>query len=240
MCCTPLAPKQPQEPPQAPTPSPVRAAAQAATVALYNNHSGSRVCAGTRLQGNEILTAYHCVVAAVFDAATKEQLNALDHTSLSIDIVGVERTRFPFSTYAEQGKPAGELQYVRPCAIDRSHDLALLCIDEVMPRAQLNADIAALPPSRTDLVFAVGHPNYESFSVLEGVMLSRCSIDQGRGDACWYSVGIAIRPGSSGGGLYNERGELVGVASYYYPNLDVGGFAPLDAVSAILVGPRLR
>ena len=62
-----------------------------------------------------------------------------------------------------------------------------------------------------DPVYAVGAPQGLELSLSEGI------ISQLRGDGPYpiIQITVAISPGSSGGGLFNAKGELVGITTFY-------------------------
>lgn len=73
------------------------------------------------------------------------------------------------------------------------------------------AVIATEPLRAGDWVFAIGHPHGLHWSVSLGIVsyVKRNIPDWGD----YMQIDTAVNPGNSGGGLFNERGELVGIPS---------------------------
>ena len=127
---------------------------------------------------------------------------------------------------------------------DESSDIAVLKIEAEHLKPVKLGDSDALRVG--DAVFAIGNPLGElSFSLTHGIVsaLSR-SIKTGSGD----SIGLiqtdcAINSGSSGGALFNSRGEVVGITNAKFssnsfisePEIDNICFAiPISGVSRIV------
>lgn len=88
--------------------------------------------------------------------------------------------------------------------VSPSDDLALLAAFDVAPAV---AQTASEDVSPGDTIFTIGHPKLNLWATSSGLVLTN-------------SLGIASMtartlPGSSGGGMYNERWELVGVVVRY-------------------------
>lgn len=99
-----------------------------------------------------------------------------------------------------------EINYkvTRVVSIDARHDLCVLRIDEkVLPPMVVDA---IGKPAIGDEVFAFGNPKGLEGSVSKGI------ISGIRSDLGLLQVDAAISPGSSGGPLVNDRGELIGIS----------------------------
>lgn len=125
---------------------------------------------------------------------------------------------------------------------DKDADLALLKAQD--PPPHLVASLGAAP-ARGDEVCAMGAPLGMEFSLSCGVVAHphRERYELGKLIAVYVQTTAAISPGSSGGGLFNADGELVGVArstigSRRPPapqNLNL--FAHPDSILKFLLGP---
>ena len=107
-------------------------------------------------------------------------------------------------------KDATEYPVITIAGVDRGHDLALIWIQ---PRKQLPVlhlgDSKAV--SAGDQVYAIGNPlGVFDNSVTEGLISQVRDLTP---DLTILQISAAISPGSSGGPLFNQYGEVVGVTT---------------------------
>jgi S1-C subfamily serine protease len=87
-----------------------------------------------------------------------------------------------------------------------------------------------------DPVYAVGAPQGLELSLSEGII----SQLRGGGPHPIIQTTVAISPGSSGGGLFNAKGELVGITTFYLKDGQSLNFAlPVEWINEV-VGRKLR
>lgn len=114
-------------------------------------------------------------------------------TFFDVKIAGEEGQVRPFSA--------------RPKACAQVQDLAI--IEVVSPRGLKVARRAASDPKIGEAVYAIGSPLQLEGTLTNGVVSQRRELGAQR----LIQTTAAISPGSSGGGLFNARGELVGVTT---------------------------
>jgi hypothetical protein len=123
-----------------------------------------------------------------------------------------------------------EYPVVDVLAVDRLHDLALLRVD---------ADLGALVLGDSDAVragdsvVAIGHPLGLEDTVSNGLVSAVRVIDP---TLTVLQISAPIAPGSSGGPLFSDRGEVIGVATAYSTkgqNLNFG--VPVRYLKELLV-----
>ncbi len=95
----------------------------------------------------------------------------------------------------------------------------------------LNAPSATVGSSKTlkvgAKVYAIGAPKGLELTLSDGIVSSLRELDHGQ----YIQTTAAISPGSSGGGLYDENGALVGLTTFYYAEGQSLNFAvPIDWV----------
>lgn len=84
-----------------------------------------------------------------------------------------------------------------------------------------------------DPVYAVGAPQGLELSLSEGII----SQLRGSGPHPIIQTTVAISPGSSGGGLFNAKGELVGITTFYLKGGQSLNFAlPVELIGEIATG----
>jgi serine protease Do len=101
-----------------------------------------------------------------------------------------------------------ELEVVEVLAASPEHDLALVRIEaRGLPAVSLG-DSDAMRPG--DSVVAIGHPLGLEDTVSNGLISARRKADDG---SEVLQISAPIAPGSSGGPLFNDRGEVIGIAT---------------------------
>lgn len=123
---------------------------------------------------------------------------------------------------------AGHRLSARLLGVDRNHDLAVLEVtNESMDWSPMpHGDVLACKPG--ELVFSMGHPwgNQDGFTI--GVLIG---LEQrrlhGRNDSSeWIAASLHLRPGHSGGPMFDSRGRLLGLNTMMQ-GLDVGVAVPV-------------
>lgn len=151
-------------------------------------------CSGVWVSDASVLTAYHCVAEA--------EVNA-----------------FAFATHDDVYAP-GELHartpgiYVRPAvlvAVDQDHDLALLRARGSLPSHRV-ARVALDTVQAGSIVQSMSHPQgmWWSYSRGDVALIRQAPINDH--DILWTQTTTPISKGSSGCGLFDTNGSLVGIA----------------------------
>lgn len=186
------------------------------TVALVAGPRNETFCSGVWVSKSEILTANHCVDES--------------------DVGDVVRYATPEDISLEMG---GLRSSHDARLVEGSEDLDLALLRDEEAPAHGVARLASgdiLPGQR---VFTMGHPGGAVWSFSSGDVAA-IRLIEGR----WYVQSTApITPGSSGGGLYDEYGRLVGITRMYLMgSQSVNFFVHRDYLAAFLAiahaGPR--
>lgn len=165
------------------------------TVALVmtNGVEARAFCSGVWIGENLILTANHCVD----DADPGDSVSYVVRN----DVV------------ASDGDEIAAVRVAHVKAQDPAHDVALLTAK--MPPAHGVAAFAKRPAAVGDVVQSMGHPRGLLWSYSTGNVAALRTDDTGM----WFVQSTApISPGNSGGGLFDEWGDLVGVCHSYIPS----------------------
>jgi len=105
-------------------------------------------------------------------------------------------------------RDARELDVVEVLAASPQHDLALLRVEAHGLPVLALGDSDAMRPG--DPVVAIGNPMGLEATVSNGLVSARRKVD---GGVEVLQVSAPIAPGSSGGPLFNDRGEVIGIAT---------------------------
>ncbi len=113
---------------------------------------------------------------------------------------------------------------------DPDKDLCLLTAPELKAKPARLGQAAKLKVGEP--VYAVGAPQGLELSLSEGI------VSQLRGgDPPIIQTTVAISPGSSGGGLFNAEGELVGITTFYLKGGQSLNFAvPVEWIALVAMG----
>ena len=113
--------------------------------------------------------------------------------------------------------------------IDAKKDIAILLFPKTSPVAKLG-DSRALQAG--DRVVAIGNPLGLEQTVSEGIVSGLRIMD---GQRSVVQITAPISPGSSGGGLFNSKGDIIGLTTFTLQNSQNLNFAvPLADVMALL------
>lgn len=135
------------------------------------------------------------------------------------------------STQVKHGETHYPATMVRADA-DPEHDLCLLYVSGLRAPAVPLAAIESLRVGQK--VFALGAPRGLELTLSEGIVSSL----RKHGDSHFIQTTASISSGSSGGGLFNDKGELVGITTFQSIEGQNLNFAvPVDWVAKLL-GPR--
>ena len=110
------------------------------------------------------------------------------------------------------------------------NDLALLVGTQKEKQSGCFSTPAKHPPMIGDDLFVVGSPSGLLGNVSKGI-LSNIVYDS-KFIGLYYRTDAAIYPGNSGGGVYNQKGELVGIANA----VETARLSPLDPSIHIVPG----
>jgi len=184
------------------------------TVALtYLSEDGTTVpfCTAVWVNSTTILTANHCVESL---AESKET-------------VGVEKLEVSYSLQEELGQfretpHASHLS--RVLAVNVNNDLALLRALSPVP-IHKNAILASSPPAIEEHLHFLGNPGGLTFTYVQGsVSAYRDSLPTVDFNGPFMQVSAPIWKGNSGGGAFNDKGELCGISSFIMASIPYTAF----------------
>ena len=118
---------------------------------------------------------------------------------------------------------------VEVVAVDARKDLVLLKVKAFKAASIILGDSDDLAVGNA--VYAIGTPQGLELTMTEGIVSSLRDSGDGYGV---IQTSAAISPGSSGGGLFNDRGELVGITSYRMKGESLNFAVPVNYLRGML------
>lgn len=199
------------------------------TIALYNvDEEGEAIayCAGVWVDKTHILTAAHCIEIDI-----PEQFVSLDGSKLDINPVGVVVKYAVFDDFkTRKDVPANSFKPKTAIvqSVEKQHDLALLEVVGYPPEHPV-ALLSRQAIRTGDPVSTVGHTVAYTWSYTPGTI---GMIRMGTGpekmlveEQEMIQIAMPMWFGNSGGGVFNNNGELIGIASWIVQRGPGIGFA---------------
>ncbi len=197
------------------------------TVALIEEGEDTPYCTGVWIASEYIITAHHCVVMSLDEIVIRSEESDLKIEELMKS--AVKKVKY-FIKSDENGVAEAPKIYreVDVVGLDAENDLALL-------RAKGNIPLHETMPIANKIrigerLHIVGHVQGLSWTYMEGVV----SAERVKEGSAMIQVSAPIYFGASGGGAFNEYGELIGVTSFIYRAPNVGFFVDRKVIKKFL------
>ena len=187
------------------------------TVMFVSRGASSAFCGGVYVTENAVLTAYHCVDEGQW--CTNDM--GITLTSCGTPDAGNEvrndATKHAFLFYTYDDHKSGATCTSEPWIAvlvkhDERADLALLYTRHA---SAAYATIAGMLPETGSIAYVIGHPEWVSYTHLSAHVNSASTrtMRNKKGTFSRHVVVLdkRIREGTSGGGLWNAGGELIGI-----------------------------
>lgn len=182
-------------------------------------------CSGVWVDRDRILTADHCARALIeenlvrqlmFDVIGDGELPEQETIEQMIDVLEqeAELDYVVYSDFTGVFKTPKIVHKAKVLRHDRTHDLALLSTTDAPEH--LIANLTTSTPLIGDDMQVVGHPGGLGWSYTHCTLSAFREIDfkVTKTVGPWVQCAGEVWKGNSGGGLFNDRGELVGIASF--------------------------
>lgn len=213
---------------------------QQQTIALYkvdDEGDAMAYCAGVWIDRTHILTAGHCVAAATMGDVPIPRY--IPETIRPIGTIVTYAVFDDFKTQPWAQIAAGNTKRAKVIDYDMSIDLALLETTELgsHPRAWVSRDSI----HTGDKVSTIGHTSSYAWSYMPGSigMVRNWTGPLLRKNEL-LQVTMPIWFGNSGGGIFNDRGELIGIVSFMIPKgPNIGFCIHRDVVLSFLIKNNL-
>jgi len=203
------------------------------TVALVFTDEDKEVipfCSGVWISEQEILTAGHCAAAIA-----KKVKDLPDIEGLEIDPVDTPVHFIVQDEVTSVGKEPSGMHLAKVTSYDGPHDLALLHAEGKLIPPHESAELASELPAVGERIFIVGHPKGMYWTFIEGVVSSyREDLPTDTKKGPYVQISAPVWFGNSGGGAFDSRGDLVGIASFITRAPNTSFFVHPEAINKFL------
>lgn len=195
-------------------------------------------CSATLFQGPDrwVLTNYHCVERSI-NVVERDEAQP-DGTVKKVKRIWYDEVTLSQPAYGPTGK-VGELTlWAKVLAFSEQKDLAVL---QILSETSSLPHVATLPPDNYQLqqgqiVYAIGNPVRLENTLTRGILSHlyrelRWSADQ---VARYIQTDATIAGGSSGGALYDEEGQFIGMPSAGYRGAAINFAIPIWEIKTFL------
>lgn len=181
-------------------------------------------CTGVWIGKNKILTADHCAKAVVYKMLEELLTGEEDEDEVEKIVDSLEDgIAIEYVVHGESGGAFREPKRTHTAVVlrhDTEHDLALLVVkDQRDTPAHHVARIASVSPPVGDTVHVMGHVTGLTWTYTKTMVSAYREVkfkpvyDYNRYGP-WMQLAGEVYKGNSGGGGFNDAGELVGIASF--------------------------
>lgn len=209
------------------------------TIALVDRDEDGDVspyCTGVWVSEDLILTAHHCVLSQANKQAHK------DDDDEGTKVVGVKIYYIVESEVTGLFEEPTTLHRSTVIADDKKHDLALVkATGKTIPKHEV-AVLAKESPKVGERVYITGHVQGLYWTFIEGLVSSKRShLPKASGKVgAFMQVSAPVFFSNSGGGAFNDRGELVGIASMIFRSTPSCAFyIPVKSIRRF-IEPRIK
>ncbi len=190
-------------------------------------------CTAVWVGKTTLVTAHHCVKAAADRWAEENEQDELE------DLKGFKIYYTVKDEVSGVGKEPTGMHLATATMLDPKHDLAVLKAEgEVVPPHTV-ATLATTMPEIGEHVFVLGHVTGLYWTHVEGVVSAyRTSLPfRGIPGGPFVQISGPVYYGNSGGGAFNTKGELVGIASFMTRAPQTTMFIHVDSVRNLFEKP---
>jgi S1-C subfamily serine protease len=191
-----------------------KASSELTVAFLLNDYS--TFCAGVWIDSQHILTAYHCMQ----DSYSYQKNVGNVNTGFQI------KYRVP-TWDGKYIKSTSKIYTGTVVKLDAAQDLALV-------KTSLNSKFATMGEvNLTDEVHVVGHLHHLNWTYANGVV-SAFRADISGHPGSWMQLASYIDAGMSGGGVFNSKGQLVGIISFRHQPSTSAFAVPIEVIEKFI------
>lgn len=189
---------------------------------------GKTICTAEFISDHELLTANHCTVPAAFDdldtlLSDMGLVEEPDPTGHEVRFVSHEDWEDASQKLNVAHQMSGKV-----AMRDVTNDVALLTTTDFASSYVPLRNRAAIQGEK---VFTIGHPGGLAYTLHRGIVSFPKRKLEG---VTTVQVDLGLFGGNSGGGLYDDYGQLLGVCSMSVEGTTIGFFVHLDPIKALV------
>jgi hypothetical protein len=226
------------QPAEAPTQKQVLEEIGNASAALVLHHGDEvRVyCTAVWISKDTLLTANHCVEAAY----ESWQENHKTDDDSEEKVPSIKEINYYYIVRGENdgvGKEPTGIHLAKAISLDKKHDLALLKVSGKLIPPHAIASLASNEPEIGEHVFVLGHVTGLYWTHVECVVSAFRESLPLKGlnfSGPFTQLSGPIYFGNSGGGAFNNKGELIGIASFITRAPNTAMFISLESIKNFL------
>ena len=212
-------------------------ASESVALVAISKHEAMAFCSGVWISQNMILTANHCVEGYVDHINDLFDMNQ-EYKDAAISYVTPSEVN-------DIGWPVKKSHFTSVYYLDTKDDLAILkAVGDEIPEHR-SAKLAASSPIVGSDVYTNGSPSSAYFSFRKGMVsayrndMSKAGLER-EIHGPFLQACIAISFGDSGGGLFDEDGNLIGIASFMSGEAqDTGFYIHLQTIRKLMMEHQL-
>jgi S1-C subfamily serine protease len=188
-------------------------------------------CTGVWVSNTKILTAYHCVNAMIEKANSE-----LGEDDPKVDPIGLNMYYVLENEVSNVKEEPTAIHLGKSYALDKEHDLGMIEAQGKAIPKHMFTTVAEKPAEIGEHIFCVGHPVGLYWTYVEATVASYREKMNGGLDieGPFLQVSAPIYFGNSGGGAFNDNGELLGISSFIMRAPNVAFYIHSDSIKAFL------
>tara|TARA_Y100000310_G_C20674421_1_gene812117 strand:+ start:234 stop:1037 length:804 start_codon:yes stop_codon:yes gene_type:complete len=172
-------------------------------------------CGGVWISKQHFLTAHHCVQSYITSMSTEEEIdNNEDEKLVNKKILFVQKSIVPDRLVDGRIELSSAAEGI-VLGFDAKNDLALIKTQK-HNSAEAIVNISQDTLRVGEEVHVVGHTVGIPYTYANGYLAGIRDDNLGQGMISVLQISAPLYFGNSGGGVYNQKGELIGICSYLY------------------------
>lgn len=197
------------------------------------------ICSGVWISKNRILTARHCIESQI----RQEMPSGFEFLAPPPDITKIPGVVMGYANYADLDQKYTSLNKPKFAVAIAYHPVSDLAVLSTI-QDDYNHNFVSLShvnPEPGQKLHVVGHTIGMAYNYTSGSMSRIMEVSRFSGKFTALHISVVIGPGNSGGGAFDEQGNLVGICSMYRTNFSgMGFFVDIETVREFLNSENIQ